>query len=322
MIAKIRKLIRNYHSSKTLSAVASILKEDAISLIDVGAAGDIQGRWKQVLPKLDFIGFEPDERSTINEEVQSRAHSCKIIREALWNKCGTLKINLCRKPQVSSYFEPNSALMGQFPSSSRFDIVGVAEVTVKTLDSMNLARADCIKIDVQGGEIFVLEGATKTLEKTFAVELEVEFVEIYKHQPLFGNICKFLTGNGFDFLDFTHISRWERNRFAQLGQAIFADALFIKVPSKVLLDFDQERIGENEIRRYCAILSIFIRPDLIEIVKSHIMQKHPDKSDLLKDIMNLSISNRKKLKKIEMFNYFAERILSLLGNTFSNHTIY
>lgn len=317
MLSKLRSLVKQRNANVMFKVISKILKNENITFVDVGAAGEVQTRWKQILPKVDFVGFEPDVRSTVNEQLLNKAHSYKIIHEALWDKTGTLKINLCQKPQVSSFFEPNLSLVEQFPNPERFKITGSIDVSVKTLDSLNLIQADFIKIDVQGGEYHVLKGASKTLEKTFALELEVEFAEIYKNQPLFGDAVQFLRGQNFEFLDFTHISRWERKRYAQIGQVIFGDALFIKSPEYILKSAD-----EGDVRRYCAILAIFIRTDLIEVILDKLRQRDPYKKELIEDLSCLLGQSRKQLKKIERFHFFAERILSLLGNTYSNHTIY
>ena len=50
--------------TKLLGRVAKNLPHlDQISLVDVGAAGDIQPRWKSAETYLSYHGFEPDERS-------------------------------------------------------------------------------------------------------------------------------------------------------------------------------------------------------------------------------------------------------------------
>ena len=67
------------------------------------------------------------------------------------------------------------------------------EITLKTLDSFKLDRVGIIKVDVQGFEKFVLEGAKKTIEK-FKPTLIVEFEE--------GQLRKFGYGSSdlFDYI--------------------------------------------------------------------------------------------------------------------------
>jgi hypothetical protein len=54
-----------------------------------------------------------------------------------------------------------------------------------------------LKIDVQGFEIKVLEGAVNTLPKVSAIEVEVSLSRIYKDQPLMLDVLNYL--KSFDF---------------------------------------------------------------------------------------------------------------------------
>ena len=49
-----------------------------------------------------------------------------------------------------------------------------------------------LKIDVQGYELKVLEGSKNALKNCIGVETEVEFIELYKDQPKFGEISSFM----------------------------------------------------------------------------------------------------------------------------------
>ncbi len=90
-----------------------------------------------------------------------------------------------------------------------------------------------MKLDIQGGELAVLEGADKTLDQCLGLEIEVEFVRIYKDQPLFGDICAFLETKDLEFIDFTSFNRWERSQYREFGQCVFGDALFLRAPEIV-----------------------------------------------------------------------------------------
>ena len=54
---------RIYFNKKYLNALKSLPNNGEITLIDIGAAGDIEPRWKPFEEFLNYIGFEPDERS-------------------------------------------------------------------------------------------------------------------------------------------------------------------------------------------------------------------------------------------------------------------
>ena len=58
-----------------------------------------------------------------------------------------------------------------------------------TLASADGFQPDVLKIDTQGSELMVLEGATKTLLKSVVLaEIEVSFFQRYVDQPVFADI--------------------------------------------------------------------------------------------------------------------------------------
>ena len=67
---------------------------------------------------------------------------------------------------------------------------------------------DLIKLDTQGSELDILKSLSKNnLNNVLGIEIEVEFIEMYKNQPLFGEINSFLSKNNFEILDLrTHRS--------------------------------------------------------------------------------------------------------------------
>lgn len=115
-----------------------------------------------------------------------------------------------------------------------------------------------MKLDVQGAELDVLRGAKSILAYALAIDIEVEFYEIYKGQPLFDQVFTFLRDAGLEFIDFTYIYRWSPNAYNGLGQATFSDALFMRTPEKVADSGDS-----NMIKKFALICTIYERGDLL-----------------------------------------------------------
>ena len=137
---------------------------------------------------------------------------------------------------ASSIYEPNRQFIDLFPEPERNDIVDTVKLPSETVDRVAQqlnAKFDVIKLDVQGAELDVLKGATNSLAHTLAIDIEVEFCELYKDQPLFDQVFSFLRKSGFEFIDFTYIYRWSPDTFNGLGQATFSDALFMLPPETV-----------------------------------------------------------------------------------------
>ena len=255
-----KSLRSKYNKSLTIALNALPLTE-GIALIDVGAAGDIEPRWKEIQEFISYIGFEPDERS--RSALISKPKNCfsyTIRPEALGkNNNEEAPFYLCEKEQVSSLYYPRTDFLKLFPESRRFNVVKNSTVFLKSLDALKIQRVDFIKLDTQGSELDILQGSTQTLGRAYGLEIEVEFIKLYQGQALFGDIADFLAPLGFEFIDFTNLCRWQRHRYDGLGQCVFGDALFLKTPETVA----KESGTNSELSSYLACLLIYHRYDLV-----------------------------------------------------------
>lgn len=201
--------------------------KNPIKIVDIGAADGLHKRWKKVEKHFQAFCFEPDERSY--KKISSNKH---IISKniGLYNKKGLLKIYLTKKPTCSSIYPPNEKFINFFQNSNRFEVVKDIDIKVDTLDNqlslLNTDDVDYIKLDTQGSELKILQGAKKTLNSVFGLRIEVEFNRIYKRQPLFSDIDSFLNDYGFQLFDL-NLSRWPR-RNNERKQVIFADAIYFR----------------------------------------------------------------------------------------------
>jgi len=80
-----------------------------------------------------------------------------------------------------------------------------------------------IKVDVQGAELNVLEGAPRTLRRADAVALEVSLFQFMKGAPEFHEVIAFMKGRGFVAFDI--VLGWNRPLDNALGQV---DIVFVK----------------------------------------------------------------------------------------------
>ena len=234
------------------------------ALLDVGAANGAYDRWSAFQKFINYLGVEPDSRSSksvIKSNSSSSYNSETLITQALWHSKGEVTLNLCRKPMASSIYEPNRQFIDLFPEPERNDIVDTIKLPSETVDRVAQqlnAKFDVIKLDVQGAELDVLKGATDSLAHTLAIDIEVEFCELYKDQPLFDQVFSFLRKSGLEFIDFTYIYRWSPDSFNGLGQATFSDALFIRPPEIVAESKDASTIS-----KFAMICAVYERGDLL-----------------------------------------------------------
>ena len=316
----IYKFILQYTSSffnePAIKAIKSLPHATELLLIDIGAAGEIEPRWKPYSFIIKYFGFEPDPRSNENlNNIRRKFLDYKIFPTALADKEKVSEFYLCKKPEVSSLYEPNMSLLKNFPDNERFKVINNQKLETYSLDSYKIINSDFIKIDVQGSELDILNGANDTLEKTFGLELEIEFLEIYKKQPLFGDVCKKLNEKGFQFIDFVNLARWERKEHNSFGQCIFGDALFLKTPDVLNL----KKMNLSKICSYLTILLIYKRYDLIDLTLDMLDKK------LRSNFFSFELALKKaksRNKFVRKFVKFANKIAPFLGNDYRFHLIY
>lgn len=151
------------------------------------------------------------------------------------------KFHVTRYPGCASLFEPDSTVIDRFVAhdaskpDGNFYVQQTKIVKTVRLDDVDgCTPPDYAKLDVQGGELAVLQHGAKTLARALVLEIEVEFVPLYRDQPLFGDIEALLRRRGFVLHKFVDVSgRGLRpiapaNRYLPISQLICADAVFIR----------------------------------------------------------------------------------------------
>ena len=92
---------------------------------------------------------------------------------------------------------------------------------------------------MQGADLDVLRGATEILNKSIlGIQIEVEFAEMYREQPLFTDVELFLRQQGFTLFDLMTKDTWCRRprtcspifSSQRIGQLLWADALYFRDP--------------------------------------------------------------------------------------------
>jgi len=212
-----------------------------IVLVDIGASGGIERNWKPAKKYLQLVGFEPDEREFSNLEKQGN-ENITYLNTAVYKEKTVLDYYLAKKQMTSSIFKPNLKFLNKFPESDRFETVKNVKLEADTLDNQlkinKMAEIDFIKVDTQGSELYILQGALETIENSvFGIEVEVEFSEMYISQPLFADVDVFMRNLGFQLFDIQK-AHWKRkvgkNFGKKKGQLVWGNALYFKTPEKLI----------------------------------------------------------------------------------------
>lgn len=223
----------------TITSLLRLLPPDLrIVLADVGSAGGLHGRWLAVRPIVSGLLFEPREGGAVRHE-----GSDTIYPLALGAAAGKAVLNVTALPNMSSTLKPNRALLDSFakkPAHTR--IVETVEMPVDTMDSLAARegrRIDAVKIDTQGSELEILNGARDCLETSVLMaEVEVSFFQRYEGQALLCDIAAFMAERGFDLIDLYRLKRYRRANVAGIGnlslgggqragRLAYGDAIFV-----------------------------------------------------------------------------------------------
>lgn len=316
MKSHIKAYLKSREQIKLTKYIKNILSSEHLTLLDIGAAGDMENRWKRISPLVNYIGFEPDERS-YNELLKkpSKCASYTVYQKAVWSKKGSISFHATRGWQQSSHYQPNQNFVYNFPKLERFDLIKKIEIETDTIDNLVDEKIDFIKIDAQGGELEILKGANKTLSHVMGLELEVGLHAIYLNQPMFHDVVNAMDEKDFVFIDFVSLRRWERSNLnSTMGQLVFGDAIFLRSPEWMI-----KYHGDNvkKLLRYIAICSLYNRFDIIDVVLQNMSLKFKD-AKLLHAIFVL----KKRVKRFETYRRISDIISKFYGSEHNHHALY
>lgn len=227
-----------------------------INVLDVGAALKETPPYRSLVDagRARIIGFEPNanECERLNREYGDPHRfyphfvgdgKPAVFHETNWVLTGSL-------------FEPNSPLLEKFQNLSE-QVTPVATRPVDTIRIDDLAEIDDVdffKIDVQGSELAVFENALRVLARALLIQTEVEFVELYRGQPMFADVDAFLRRNGFQFHAFHGVAGRTFKPMAvvdrpgaPIRQILWADALYVRDWMRL------EELEELKLRRYAVL---------------------------------------------------------------------
>lgn len=201
-----------------------------IVVIDVGATGGIESRWREIAQYCHFITFDPDPRASIT--IEEAKHTNFPI--GLWSSKTTLPLSLTANEVSSSVFPFNEKGLSCFLNFSGHKILKVKNISVDSLENVLSKQSllpDFIKVDAEGADLEILKGAQKYLaESCLGIQVEVTFFERHKNSPFFADIDIFLRQFGFCLMDLSREAWIRKNNFFSSNskpQLIWANAVYM-----------------------------------------------------------------------------------------------
>lgn len=240
-----------------LDALASLLDLDRLThVVDIGAS-PLDGP-PPYQPLLDaglcrVTGFEPDPATC------AELNDCKGSYETYFPYAigdGREHIlHVCANPGWTSLFQPSAAALECFPYfKPKARVLRREPVQTRRLDELALDAVDFLKMDIQGSELAALNSGAAMLRNVAAVQLEMQFVNLYEGQPALGEVDQELRWRGFIPHAFFTLKKWPISplRFGDdatrpFNQLLEADVVYVR-------DFTRpDGIASNQLKHLAMI---------------------------------------------------------------------
>ena len=207
--------IQKKGSSNNFEILAKLInKTENLNIFDVGAN---EGRWidgaKEYFKRSNIHAFEPSEKEfQILKEKYSNERNIVLNNCALGDMEDEQYFNINYKGGLNSFYDVNQNtnwFRRQQNNKKEFNenfTLKKEKVRINTIDnylkSQNIEFIDIVKIDTQGYEPKVLEGALNSLKskKIKTILTEIIISDIYKSNVSFFEIEKNLINNGYKLI--------------------------------------------------------------------------------------------------------------------------
>jgi FkbM family methyltransferase len=198
------------------------------TIFDVGAnVGQAALGFVEEFRRARIFSFEPFPASFAKLK-QNVARFPQVVPRnvALGDRPGKATLRVQHGSELNSLLTPASDATRHI-SAVAMAAEGECEVAVNTIDESfeqeRVSKIDLLKIDTQGFELKVLEGATGALKRRLirVILLEVNFVPLYQAQPSLGELLDFLGPHSYRLVGIYEPA------YAPEGYIKWADALFV-----------------------------------------------------------------------------------------------
>lgn len=220
-----------------------IFNKNKLTVIEVGARGGFEDLWIVYKDQIQLIGFEADEDECIRLNKQSSNNQNKYYPAILDRNRSLKKFYITSYPPSSGFYKPDQIFWSRFPDYKNIKVEKTISVDTVNLDFFlkenHIPTIDFIKLDVEGAELDILEGAKGILKKSvIGLSVEVEFFPTHIGQSVFSDVDNYLRSIGFILFDLT-LNRHARkvlsgNSFYKTpgptikGQVLWGQAVYLK----------------------------------------------------------------------------------------------
>lgn len=254
-------------------------------VVDVGARGGFSERWSVFGDQIEYVGFEPDAEECERVNAASTNPRARVYPFALHRDKGTHPFYVAKFPNASGFYPIDPTMVKGFPISEPLSVDHVTQLKTTDFDSFagehGIGYVDFMKLDTEGSELDILEGAARTLNgSVLGVSSEALFTPWHTDQRVFADLDGFLRSNGFVLYDLPML-KFARSALpstltainpatavADYGQVIVGDALYLRDAVRDIESGRSERWDEIAILKMVCLYELFYLPDCaIELLR-------------------------------------------------------
>jgi len=237
--AALRRFGRRRKELDPYLATRELVTADAPVIFDVGAnVGATARRYRALYPRATIHCFEPYPPSFAQLSAALAGDGLVSLHPtALSSAAGRAVLNVNRSAETNSLL-PSDRRAAQYWGEGLLETQSEVEVPLQTLDGFcaesSIARIDVLKIDVQGAEYSVLEGADTLLAaaRIGVIYMEVIIAPTYVGQRRLVDYLALASGKGYELFDFYNPTRRD-------GRLIQSDVIFVS--AEVLERYEREK---------------------------------------------------------------------------------
>lgn len=220
--------VQKFDTMHWLARRMLLLRHYGIDLIfDVGAN---TGQYAMLMRGYGYTGrivsFEPLTAAfeTLRQHAQAD-DKWTVLHTALGQEPRTATMNVAAGLECSSFLPMTNTYLESAPEVR---VIGTEEVPVTTLDTVfdDYYRPGgrlYLKLDVQGYEMHVLEGAARALDRVLGVQMEMSLVAAYEGEVLFADMIDYMADKGFTLMSVEPVHA------TKFGQQLQVDGIFYRV---------------------------------------------------------------------------------------------
>jgi len=214
-------------TSEWAQLVRQLTFHEVNTVFDVGAnVGQFASRLRDAGFQGRIISFEAlaSAHSKLTAQARRDRHWIVAPRVALGDRDGSTNINISGNSVSSSVLPMLATHVSALPDAEYVASEAVDLRKLDTIASDYVSDADrtFLKMDVQGFEHYVLQGASRFLSRTVGIQMEMSLVPLYQGERLFDPMFHELEELGFELWSLVPgFVDWNTGRLLQVDGVFF-----------------------------------------------------------------------------------------------------